>query len=202
MLMQPLENVMKTKVAAVAVALASCGAVALANGSAESPFSFQHFSATMEASSGGHTVSNGKVYRSGEKMRTDMAANGYTLYLLDKHTYYMVMRGHCMQMPSMPGKTANPFQASGTVTRKPIGSATVDGHPAKIEQVTVISADGKSTTMKVWEATDLQGFPVRIEIGSNTRMDYKDVSLKDPPASLFEKPANCMRMPMMPGGMS
>jgi len=141
-----------------------------------------------------------RVYRSGNKMRTEMGSNGYSLYFFDEHTSYMVMRGHCMEMPQMATKNANPFQMGGSVERKPLGSDTVDGHPVKIEQVTVTSSDGKSTSMKVWEATDLQGFPVRIEMPNGMRMEYKDISLSDPPNSLFEKPDNCRAMPNVLGG--
>lgn len=188
---------MKSKALTILVVGIGIGSLALcskAQTGDTGPFGVKQFSATMVMTSGSHTMTN-KVYRSTNKMRTDMGPAGYSLYFFDEHTSYMVMRGHCMQMPQMAKKSTNPFQLGGTVERKALGSDTVDGHPTKIEQVTVTSSDGTSTSMKVWEATDLQGFPVRIEMANNTRVEYKDVSLSEPPASLFEKPDNCMQMP-------
>lgn len=192
---------MKSKGLAIFAVCVGIGSLALcsrAQTGDTGPFGVKQFSATMVMTSGGHTMTN-KVYRSANKMRTDIGTMGYSLYFFDEHTSYMVMSGHCMQMPQMAKKNTNPFQMGGTVERKALGSDTVDGHPTKIEQVTMTSSDGTSTGMKVWEATDLKGFPVRIEMANGTRIEYKNISLNEPSASLFEKPGNCMQMPG-PGG--
>lgn len=199
---------MKTLALAVSLTFAlGLGAVAQAGGSG--PFGFTDFSATMVMTSEGHTVSGAKVYRAGSKMRTEMpqmGANSYVLVLLDEHLTYMVMPGgRCMQMPLRASETRqpNPFTFRGKIERTPLGSGTVDGHPVKIEQVTVTPENGKPQTMKVWEATDLQGFPIKVEMATPRgpmTIEYKDVNLSPPPASLFATPQNCMAMPGMPGG--
>ena len=49
----------------------------------------------------------------------------------------------------------------------------------------------------------VKGFPIKIEMQSShglVTMEYKDVSLNEPDASLFTHPENCRQMPTMPGG--
>jgi hypothetical protein len=143
------------------------------------------------------------IYRSGDKMRTDISQRGYFLSDLSQHVGYMVMGpSMCMEMPQSNPNHPNPFGVTGKVQRTELGTDTVEGHPAKIEQITVESSNGKTVTMKAWEATDLHGFPVRIEMPTpqgTMRMEYKDISLSPPPASLFAAPAHCRQMPVMPG---
>ena len=147
-----------------------------------------------------------KIYRSGDKMRTNMPGGaGYMIMDLSQHISYMVMSaGMCMQMPSS-GQQPNPFsQAQGaTVERSPAGTDTVDGHACKVENLTVTPQNGQPTKMKVWEADDLKGFPVKVEMQSSRgpiTVQYKDVSLSEPDPSLFTHPDNCRQMPAMPGG--
>jgi hypothetical protein len=174
----------------------------------QGPFAFTQFSATTSMVVKGQTVTS-KIARSGNKMRMEMpGSNGkrYTVYLIDQHKAYMVMGPNmCMETPPMGNIASNPLATSpqGSVDVKQLGTATVNGHPTKIEQVTVTPSGGQPTTMKVWAATDLQGFPVRTEISTPRGLvttDYTDVSLSAPPDSLFAVPDNCRQMPTMPGG--
>lgn len=164
----------------------------------QSAFARQDFSATSVVSAPGGRQMSSKIYASGSKFRTDMpGGNMHTILLLDEHKIYMVMPQMCMEMSqTMP----NPFGYKGKVERERLGTATVDGHPTIIERITVTPADGgKPTVMKAWEATDLKDFPVRVEIptakGQET-VEYKDIVLATPPASLFAVPNNCRAMPM------
>jgi hypothetical protein len=73
---------------------------------------------------------------------------------------------------------------------------TIDGHVCKIERATFASKEDRPIVvkMKLWEAEDLKGFPVKIEITSSTRtitVTYKDVNLDPPDPSLFKLPAKC-----------
>jgi hypothetical protein len=175
---------------------------------AQNPFEAQkQFSATLVMSGipAGGPVAQGdmKVYRSGDKMRTTLGAMGYMVVDLAQHTNYMVMgSGMCMQMPTT--RQQNPFaQASdATIERSPAGTDTVDGHSCKVENLTVTSQSGKVVKMKVWEAGDLRGFPIKTEIQSDKgpiTVQYKDISFDTPPASLFAHPDNCRQMGAMPG---
>ncbi len=166
---------------------------------AQSPFEFQQFSTTMVMQQGQHPQMSMKMYRSGNLMRTDMPGGSYAITHTDTRTTYMVMGGHCMQMQAPPRN--DPFATASEdakVERSAAGSGTVDGHSCKIENVTVIPKNGKPTTMKVWEAQDLKGFPVKIEMQTEqgpATMLYRDVSFDKPAASVFEHPSNCMQMP-------
>ncbi len=181
---------------------------------AENPFdSIKTFSATLVISGMSSKMPEGasgaKIYRSGTKIRTTLPGGaGYTVIDTTGHTTYMVMGGGmCMQMTAQGQE--NPFaQASDTtVERSPAGSDTVDGHACKVENMTVTPHSGpragQPTKMKVWEAQDLHGFPIKVET-QTTRgpmtIEYKDVSFAEPDASLFTHPDNCRQMPGMPAG--
>jgi outer membrane lipoprotein-sorting protein len=177
----------------------------------QNPFeTYKQFSATMVMTGepmGGHQGMEMKIYRSGEKMRTSMpTGNGYMLMDMEQHINYMVMNGSmCMQMPTQQGRP-NPFaQAKGTVERSPAGTDTVDDHACKVENVTVTPENGQPQKMKVWEAQDLKGFPIKVEMQSShgpVTIQYKDISFTEPAASLFTHPDNCRQMPTgMPTGM-
>jgi hypothetical protein len=174
---------------------------------AQNPFdTHKQFSATVVmtgAALGQHGPQGDmKIYRLGDKIRTNIGSMGYSINDLSQHTMYMVMgQGVCMQMT--PKTQQNPFAQQGSFERTPAGTDVVDGHSCKVENVTVTSQNGTQTKMKLWEADDLQGFPVKIEVQSSkgpiTAL-YKDVSFDAPAASLFTHPDNCQSMPNMPGG--
>jgi hypothetical protein len=163
-----------------------------------------NFSATEVVTAPDGKTTSMKIYRLGDKMRTDMPGGKmHTLFFMRERKAYMVMPQMCMQMPQMANLRAQPLAATGSVTRKDLGSAVVDGHPTKIVQITVTPAGGgKPMTMKTWEATDLKDFPIRIQTQTPkgpATIDYKDVNLSSPASSLFAVPQNCRTMPMMPG---
>jgi protein dithiol oxidoreductase (disulfide-forming) len=184
--------------------LASCGGdVQSAN-----PFAVQQFSATVVTTVPGVGDVTSKIYKSGDKLRQDMPKmpeipgmppgfkvppqpTGYMLTLLKENTVYQVTGGQCTQMTVAGGSQTNPFATSGEVTRKELGTEVVDGHPTKITQIS-ITKDGHNVVEKAWLATDLHDFPLRLE-RSSIRITYRDVSLSDPPASLFAKPTNCTK---------
>jgi outer membrane lipoprotein-sorting protein len=175
---------------------------------AQNPFeSSKQFSATVVMTGGNVKGAQGemKIYRSGDKMRTSMPGGmGYVLMDLTQHTNYMVMgTGMCMQMAHPTQQ--NPFSEAqdATIDRSPAGTDTVDGHSCKVENLTVTPHNGQPTKMKVWEADDLHGFPIKIEMQTThgpVSIEYKDISLSEPAASLFTHPDNCQQMPNMPGG--
>ena len=173
---------------------------------AQNPFDFKQFSATivMSPMPAGHEGGGMKVYRSGDKMRTSMPGGaGYMIMDLDQHTNYMVMNANmCMQMTT-PQAQQNPFSQArnATVERSAAGTDTVDGHPCKVENVTVTPQNGEPHKMKVWEAQDLKGFPIKIETQTSRgpmTIEYKDISFSEPEASLFVHPDNCRQMPAVP----
>jgi len=170
---------------------------------AQNPFDIRQFSATTVIS-GVPTQGRGgmgemKIYRSADKMRTDMPGGmGYMIVDLSQHAAYMVMNGMCMQTATQT--QSNPFaQASdASIDRSPAGADTLDGHPCKVENLTITPHDGKPMKMKVWEAQDLKSFPIKVEMQTDkgtVTVLYKDLSFDAPPASLFTHPENCRQMP-------
>jgi hypothetical protein len=174
---------------------------------AQNPFEVKQFSATVVMSGMPAKAGQGdmKIYRSADKMRMSMGSMGYMVMDLVQHTNYMVMGGGAICMQMNAAGQHNPFaDAQGaTIDRSAAGSETIDGHACKVENVTVTPHQGQPTKMKVWEAEDLKGFPVKVEMQSKNgpiTLMYKDISLAEPAASLFTHPDNCQQMPSMPGG--
>jgi len=151
-----------------------------------------------------------KICRSGNKMRTEMPQRGteaYFLLLLKRHTGYMVAApGLCMAVHQFPLRNSNPLWLTGMVRRKELGSETVNGHSATIEELTILPAKGgKPQTIKAWEATDRKGFPVRDGHTAGRRADgvhrhqpvfTTRISVCD---AEFATPKGCSQMPDMPG---
>ena len=166
---------------------------------AQDPFgTFKQFSATMVMI--GVPVGGMKIYRSGNKVRVSVAGDaGYSIADLDHHATYTVMNnGMCTQGVLQANMAPFAFDKTSSLQRSPVGTDTVDGHPCKVEMMTVTPKTGQPTKMKVWEADDLKGFPVKVEIESShgpMAVEYKDVSFSEPPASLFTHPANCRQTP-------
>ncbi len=166
---------------------------------AQNPFdTFKQFSATMVMSGipthAGEGQGGMKIYRSGDKMRTELPGGaGYTITDLTQRTTYMVMgNGMCMQTTAQGQQNPSAQARNATVERSPAGTETVDGHTCKVENVTVTPQNGQPAKMKLWEAEDLKGFPIKIEIQSNRgpvtvayTVAYKDVSFSEPEPSLF-----------------
>ncbi|MGH9481887.1 MAG: DUF4412 domain-containing protein [Terriglobales bacterium] len=168
-------------------------------------FNVDHFSATLEmAMPGRGSAMSMKVYKSGDKMRTDLPSGaGYTVVEVSSHKTFMVMGGGmCMEMSTPTQSQPNPFAAQGQVETKSLGNETVDGHACQVEQITVTPAGGgPAQVMKAWLAADLQNFPVRVEMQSARgpmQINYKDVSLAEPDATLFAEPSGCRPMPGIP----
>jgi hypothetical protein len=188
----------------------ACGVLALCLATAaraDNPFeAYRQFSAVVVMSPMPAMPTRGsqgdmKIYRSGDRIRTDLPGGNYLIADLSQHTNYMVMAGMCMQLPA--ARQQDPFaQAHGaTVERSPAGTDTVDGHVCKVENLTVTPQDGQPSKMKVWEAQDLKDFPIKIEVQTSrgpVTVEYKNVSFGDPDASLFVHD-NCRQMPAMPG---
>jgi len=162
------------------------------------PFqAFQSFSATLNGGIG--KDHDRKIYRSGKMMRLDFEDH-YRLVDLEKLTTRAVHPGNCRQFPQ-PDAGSYPFSAyhDFKVVRAPTeDKEIVDGHSCKTENVTFTPRDDRPILiqMKLWEAEDLQGFPVKAEVnvvsnGNKFTLNYTNVSLKPPDPALFKSPAKC-----------
>jgi hypothetical protein len=164
----------------------------------QNPFqAFQFFSATLHGGIGDDH--DRKIYRSGKIMRLDFEDH-YRLVDLEKLTSRIVNPDSCQQF-AKPDAGSYPFSAyyDFKVERAPTeDKETVDGHSCKIENVTFTRGDEDPIViqMKLSEAEDLQGFPVKGEVfvvsnGNKFTFTYTDVSLKPPDPALFKSPAKC-----------
>lgn len=172
------------------------------------PFdSLTEFSATMVGSLLGNP-GEAKVYRSGKLMRVD-SWNKMSFYVtnLNTHETYAVLRRPKLNLERCVHETAplmqsfpfTFFRADYKVQRTPAGEGDFDGHHCHIESVVRTAPSGNEMRVKFWEADDLNGFPVKIEVERpgkrvNT-IEYKDVKLGRPDPAVFKLPKNCAKGP-------
>jgi len=143
-----------------------------------------------------------KVFLSGTSVRLDRTAAISTLYMTSTSKIYSLTtypdKSHqCVSMnPEQAKMLPSPLEIvqGRIVKRVAVGSAVVEGHPTKIEDVTVVGLDGKSIKSRVWEAKDLKGIPVKIESyiqGVTLSAIYRDIVIGTPDKALFEVPSRC-----------
>jgi hypothetical protein len=172
---------------------------------------FRDFSAIMIGSrmgvGAGSDISEGShIYRSGDLMRVEGAEkHGYFVTNLKTLETYGITAEPCAYSKH-PYFGTSPFPAakSGTtVERVPVGKETFDGHSCQVEDVTISSKNPgeKAIKMKMWEADDLQGFPIKIEFpypgGKTATILYRNVILGPQDPTLFIHPKSCESLDSM-----
>ena len=81
-----------------------------------------------------------------------------------------------------------------------VGSETIDGHDCVKNKVVVTEPSGTSHESTVWNAKDMDKFPLKIEMSDNGKqmsMMFKDVKLDKPDAALFDPPADAKKYDSM-----
>lgn len=187
---------------AIAVVLALCFAPALR---AQAPFDFKEFSATMSGALGGPDFET-KVYREGDLLRVDMGTYYMVTDLSTLTSYGYFPRSNSCLQNSAPQSGSMPFSMlkDAKITHVPAGEEKVEGHPCKVEDVTIQHEGRPPIKLKVWEAQDLKGFPIKIvrevqmKPGPPRTLLYRDVQLAPPDASLFVHPEHCDKAPDAP----
>jgi hypothetical protein len=177
--------------AAIAVAIVSTAI-------AQDSFVIPDFSATEIAHVRGRQIAY-KIYHSGSNFRFELSPEVALLYMPARDTVYRLMfKGtQCIETKGVcPRPVSSPLQllTEGKVKRTPIGTEVVEGHTCKVESVSVTAADGTLHWFKVWEATDLNGIPVRVDLQSGASVvttTYQDIKPQTPDPALFKPPANC-----------
>ncbi|MFY9560218.1 MAG: hypothetical protein WAQ52_08295 [Terriglobales bacterium] len=122
----------------------------------------------------------------------------YRIMDLETRTTWMVFPQKCTRFP-MADPAAYPFSGRFRVERSPTEEKeTVDGHTCKIENLALVMEGPVAIAlkMKLYEAEDLKGFPIRIVSENMTSrnkvtFNYSNVSLEPPDPKLFERPAKC-----------
>ncbi len=163
------------------------------------------FSADQVITSNGKTM-KGKIYFASDRWRSEMSGSEgihpVTIGRMDKKVMWMLIpdRKAYMEMSLRPDKVPQTEEKlDKEVSRKKIGSETIDGHPCDKYEVTVTS-NGRTDRMFQWVATDIH-FPIKTaSADGKTVTEYKNVKMGKPADSLFETPKGYRRM-AMPGGM-
>jgi hypothetical protein len=149
-----------------------------------------------------------KVYRSGKLMRVE-GWNKMTFYVanLSTNDTYAVMHRPKLKLERCVHENApllqtfpfSFFRPDYKVQRTPAGEGDVDGHHCHIESVVRTAPSGSAMHVRFWEADDLNGFPVKIEVdrpqGRVITIAYTDVKLGPPDPALFKLPKNCGKGP-------
>lgn len=167
----------------------------------------QELSATIVTKSGDQTVSM-KIYMKPDKFRTDNeTAGASTIVRKDLNKVWTIMNAQktYMEMEGIKDDQNLPAaeeKIKGEVSRKELGSETVNGHPAIKYEIT---AKMDETVMQVyqWWAKDIN-FPVKTAaIDGSWTTEYRDINVGSQPDSLFEIPQGFKKMtiPGMPAGM-
>jgi hypothetical protein len=167
---------------------------------------FQQFSATVSGSP--LKWNKMQVYRSGKQMRADYkledeyrisnqaSRNGWVIRPIEGGTR---PKKECRRM-SLTDIATYPFFAFGdkefNVERSPtVENETLNGHSCKVENYVFKAKDGRGQIKaKLWEAEDMKGFPIQMEIAGSMpkfTLNYADVSLEPPDPKLFRLPAIC-----------
>lgn len=168
---------------------------------------FQEFSAIMVGSMMPGDSRESHIYRSGKLMRNP-SPEGYAFFITNLSTFesYGVTANTCAhdRNPYFRSAPFSTMKLGYTAERTAAGEETVDGHSCKIEDVT-ISAPKRPELIKLrlWEAEDLQGFPIKVEYRrAHIVILYKNVVLGPQDPTLFIYPKDCEDSPKGPGTMT
>lgn len=85
-----------------------------------------------------------------------------------------------------------------------IGKETFDSHPCVRNKAVVTDPDGAKHEAYLWNATDLNNFPIKIQQSEKdvgVTMLFKEVSLTKPESSLFDPPSGFTKYNDMPAMM-
>jgi outer membrane lipoprotein-sorting protein len=113
------------------------------------------------------------------------------LKLAEKKAAYMVypsLQAYC-DMPAVDKKG----DTEGTVEKTELGKESVENHPCKKSKLTFTDKNGQTAEAIVWEATDMDNFPVQyqtIDDGQTVTTTFTDIKHGKPAAALFELPAS------------
>lgn len=138
-----------------------------------------------------------KIYRSGKWMRLDFD-DSYRVNDLDTLEMWSIGTNRCVEFTrpdagTYPFTAYHDFKVERTAMQE---KETIDGHVCKIEILTLTPKDNRPivANIKLWEAEDLNGFPIRIDVeegGQSYTSTYTNVSLTAPDPKLFQHPAKC-----------
>jgi hypothetical protein len=122
-----------------------------------------------------------------------------TIILPEKHTSYLVypgLKAYC-ELPMGAGASATEGNKPPKVDRTEVGKETIDGHPCVKYKVVVTPENGMPVNMLVWQATDLNNYPIQMQVEAGNGMvattRFQNINQSKPAASLFEPPSDYKR---------
>jgi len=159
---------------------------------------FQEFSAIMV---GGPLPGNedpAHIYRFKNLIRAEgRESKNYLITDTSKTETHGLAPGGCIKY-KLPYTRTFPFSVFGpesSYESVPVGEETAEGHKCRVEDVTIYSPKRPMPfKVRLWEAEDLQGFPVRIEVQAglkHQKMHYENVVLGPQDPTLFIVPNQC-----------
>jgi outer membrane lipoprotein-sorting protein len=156
------------------------------------------FSSDMVTTASGQRHSS-KIYMQGKKFRMESPEQpGYNIMRSDKNVMWMVMpeQKSYMEMKIDPSKQPRTEEkVEGEVSRKLIGSETIDGRGCDKYEITYKDREN-TTRMHQWMAKDIK-FPVKMAaVDGSWIVEYKNIKMGNQPDSLFEVPAGYAKMGM------
>jgi hypothetical protein len=158
---------------------------------------FKNFSALMTGGPAPGTADEIHIYRSGNLLRMEGPGKSYIIQDLSKaNDVRAISKIQCLQMAA-PFIRSYPFLMTGEgykYEHVALGKETVDGHSCQVEDVTVIFPPAKkhpTLKLKLWEAEDLEGFPIKIETQSHQTIEYRKVDFGPLDPTLFITPNQC-----------
>lgn len=143
----------------------------------------------------------------GKKQRMEMNEGGQkaiNIIRADKKVMWMLMPDQKMYMEMSLNTqkediTSRLNDPDVKMEKKFITDEKVDGHSTKKYHVTMTRGGKKESSGFIWEAQDLNNFPVRWQDEDRkTTVTWKNIKLGDVPDSRFEVPAGYKKM-SMPG---
>ena len=163
--------------------------------------SFPPFSADQIVSQGGQVQSRGRVYMHGKRYRMEMEQQGQQSIVImryDRQVMWMLMpaQNTYMEMPLQEGRSMmDAAQDPGSkMERELLGQEKVGPYNCDKYRVRVTSGGGTWTGIH-WSAPELKDFVVKmLDEGSNTVIEYQDISLAPPDPALFELPPGYRKM--------
>lgn len=142
----------------------------------------------------------GKIYIKGDKYRIQRKGEAeYILLRHDKGVMWVVMPREEVYAELPLDETQTPRieeKSPGEISRKPLGSEVVDGHPANKFEITV-KEGSRTESFYQWTATDIN-FPIKTAaLGGEWSVEFTNIK-QGVPDSLFEIPPGYAKAQVAP----
>ena len=133
------------------------------------------------------------------QLRSSGMGKQILLWLPEKNGFYQIqpaVQGY-LELPMPSGKTLT--ESDYQMETMQLGKETLDGHPCVKNKAVVTDPQGRKNEFIVWNATDLNNFPIKIQTTTSLRESqitlYRNIKLAKPDPNLFDLPAGYRKYP-------